>query len=82
MDNSLQVEMFPELDLQNCIMDYGHATPEQFADFIVRNMERIPKKRGMVNCFSLLNVKSLSQKRKADQSREGKRLSDTAYSDG
>ena len=51
--------MFPEHDLQNYIIDYGHMTPEGLAEFIVENIERIPKKRGTVNCFSLLNVKSL-----------------------
>ena len=48
--------MFPEHDLQNCIMEYGHMTLEGLAAFVINNIDTIPNKRGTVNCFSMLKI--------------------------
>lgn len=44
--NSQQIDMFPELDLTQTINRIGHMVPSPvLVDYIVENMDKIPKKQ-------------------------------------
>lgn len=62
--------MFPELDLTQIIIEFGHMTPEGLAGLVIDRMAQIPKKQqGIVSSLQrkikILIIEKI-QKRKVD----------------